>query len=261
VRRRELDPQTLIGLVIAGIGSIAVAVALVPFRSGIDNANLGLILVLVVVVAAIVGGGTAGALAAVVATIAFDFFLTRPYLSMRVDSADDVETVLVLLVVGLLVGEVAARGRRARRLEERAADAISRVHHVAQLVADGVPLDESVRVVNRELVALLRLHDCWLEFPPFTWTLPQLEPGGTVDESEHHWASGGFTLPADGVELAVIARGRQVARLILLGDPTVAVTFEERVVAVALANQLGSALAIADPADVQRVADEGSRRQ
>jgi hypothetical protein len=127
-------------------------------------------------------------------------------------------------------------------------------------VAQGVSLDEAVRVVDRELIALLHLHDCWVEFPPFTWTLPQLEPGGTVEGSEHHWSAGGFTLPADGVELAVVARGRQLARLILLGDPAFAVTFEERVVAVALANQLGSALAMASPADLQRFADELSPR-
>jgi hypothetical protein len=260
VARRGVDPQKLMGIAVGGLGSIAAAVALVPFRASIDNANLGLLLVLVVVVAAIIGGGAAGAVAAITATVAFDFFLTRPYLSMRVDSADDVETVLILLVAGLLVGEVAARGRRARRLEERAAQAIARVHHVAELVAQGVPLAEAVAVVRQELVALLVLHDCWLEFPPFRWTLPLLESGGTVEGSEHHWSSGGFTLPADGVELAVVARGRQVARLILIGDPEMAVTFEERVVAVALADQLGSALAMASEQEVRRIADDLSPR-
>jgi hypothetical protein len=260
VKRHTADAQRAVGLAIGGLGSVVVAVALVPLRSEIENANLGLILVLVVVVAAIVGGGTAGALAAVTATLAFDFFLTRPYLSMRIDSADDIETALIFLVVGLLVGEVAARARRARSSEARAAQAITRVHHVAEDIAGGVPLDDAVRVVTLQLVSLLHLHDCFVEFPPFRWTLPRLEPAGTVEGPEHRWLGDGFVLPVDGLELAVVARGRQVARLVLLGNPEVAVSFEERVVAVALADQLGSAIAMASEADVQRVTEELSPR-
>ena len=52
----------------------------------------------------------------------------RPIVLLRIDSADDVETALILLAVGLLVGEVAARGRRARRDHEVAAKAVLRVH-------------------------------------------------------------------------------------------------------------------------------------
>ena len=62
---------------------------------------------------------------------------------------------------------------------------------------------------------------------------------------EHAWSGGGFALPEDGVELAVSQGNRQIARLVLIGDPAVDVTLEERVVAVALADQLASAFAMA----------------
>src|SRR3954469_12616554 len=220
-----MGAQRAFGLALAGLGSIAVAIALVPLRGSIDNANLGLILVLVVVVAAIVGGWAAGALAAVTATLAFDFFLTRPYLSMRIDSADDIETVLILLGVGLLVGEVAARGRRARELEERTARAIDRVHRVARVVAAGAPLNEAISVATGELTALLALHDCFVEFPPFRWSMPVLDAGGTVEGEEHQWLPGGFVLSPDGIEVPVAAKGVPVARFVLIGDPAHAVTF------------------------------------
>ena len=45
----------------------------------------------------------------------------------------------------------------------------------------------------------------------------------------------------------MLEQGEHVARLVLIGDPTHAVTIEERVVAVALADQLGTALALARP--------------
>ena len=187
----------------------------------------------------ILGGRAAGALAAVTSTLAFDFFLTSPYLSARIDSADDLETALILLAVGLLVGEVAARGRRARRDHEVAAQAVLRVHRVADAVAHGEPLPTVLESVKRELTDLLGLWDCWLELRPFSWVIPRMDRGGTVEGDEHHWLDAGFALPRDGVELPVVERGREVARLVLLGDPDVAVTLEERVVAVALADQFG----------------------
>jgi K+-sensing histidine kinase KdpD len=73
----------LVGLAFGALAPIVVSVILVPFRRDLDNANLALILVLVVVIAAILGGRGAGALAAIMATLSFDFFLVRPYLSRR----------------------------------------------------------------------------------------------------------------------------------------------------------------------------------
>jgi K+-sensing histidine kinase KdpD len=261
-RADRIDGRKLMGLALGGLGPIVVALVLVPFREDIDNANLALILVLVVVMAAIVGGRGAAVLAAITGTMAFDFFLTRPYTSMRIESADDVETVIILLAVGLLVGEVAARGRRSRRERERAADAIDRVHRVAARIAEGGPLDADGRLrvivdeVIREMTALLQLRDCYLEVAPFQWPLPRLERSGAIDTAEHEWSSGGFMLPEYGVQLPVLQAGTEVARLVLLGNPEVSVTLEERVVAVALADQLGSAVAMAGPIELERLAQE-----
>jgi hypothetical protein len=160
------------------------------------------------------------------------------------------------LAVGLVVGEVASRGRRARRDRERAADAISRVHRVAERVATGTPLYEIARGVQTELTALLMLNDCWLELAPFQWPLPRLERAGTIESDEHHWFDGGFAMPEYGVALPVVEGGREVARLVLIGNPAVSVTVDERVVAVALADQLGSAFAVASAQDLLRVAEE-----
>ncbi len=260
MRRAEDGSATsLVGLAFAALGPVAVGLALVPVRDDFDNANLALILVLVVVVAAIIGGRAAGALAAVMATLSFDFFLTRPFLSMDIESSDDIETMLILLVVGLLVGAVASRGRRSQRGRERAAEAISRVHRVADLVARGASIDDVLAAVTQELRALLSLHDCWLEFHPFVYVMPRLERGGTIGQAEHRWFGGGVSLSEDGVELPVLEQGFEVARIVLIGNPEVAVTIEERVVAVALSDQLGAALALAGPDEQARLAQESRR--
>ena len=251
--------RTVVGVAFAILAPVVVSILLVPVRSDVGNANLALILVLVVVAAAILGGRRAGAVAAVMATLSFDFFLTKPFLSMQVESSDDVETLLILLGVGLLVGAVASRGRRAAREREQAADAIGHVHTIAELVAQNAPLADVATAVTRELRALLSLHDCFLEFPPFLYGMPRLERGGNVDASEQRWFASGVALSADGVELPVLERGTEAARFVLIGDPDVAVTIEERVAAVALADQLGTALALADPAARERLA-QGPRQ-
>src|SRR4029079_12627671 len=106
----------------------------------LENANLALILMAVVVVAAIVGGRASAALAAITATLSLDFFLTVPFNSMRIERADDIETTLIFLAVGFVVGAIAGRFRQSRRDRERASVAIERVHRVAARVAEGAPL-------------------------------------------------------------------------------------------------------------------------
>lgn len=251
--------RSVVTLALAALGPVVVALLLVPFRSGLHNANLALMLVLVVVLAGIVGGRRAGAVAAIVATLSFDFFLTRPYLSLKIETSADLETALILLGVGLLVGTVASRGRQSAQERERAARAIGRVHRVADRVAQGAPLDDVVAVVTGELLELLHLHDCWLELPPDVYVMPTLQRGGGLDGTERHWFQGGVALSEDGVELPVLEQGEMVARVVLVGDPTHAVTIEERVVAVALADQLGAALALAPPSERDRLMAEHRR--
>ncbi len=261
LRRYRAVPETsLIGLAIGGFGPIAVAGALVPVRTDIDNTNLALILVVVVVLAAVLGGRAAGAASAVVTTLSFDFFLTRPYLSLRIANTDDVETALILLVVGLLVGEVAVRAREFQHEREVAVRALSRVRRVADQMAQGVSLEDVVLAVMAELRSLLVLRECRLEFPPFRWPpLARLERSGTVETSEHRWLGRGFALP-EVMELPVLGRGHEIARLVLEPEPDVGLTLEERIVAVALADQLGSALVLAAPDERERIEHEVSQR-
>ena len=93
---------------------VAVASALVPFRDDFANTDAALVLVLVVVAVAANGYRLAGVLAALSAGASFDFFLTRPYEQLTITRAADVETAVLLLLVGVGVTELAVRGRRSR---------------------------------------------------------------------------------------------------------------------------------------------------
>jgi hypothetical protein len=73
--------------------------------------------------------------------------------------------------------------------------------------------------------------------------LPRIERTGAVDGAHRRWLGGEFTLPGLGAEIPVVARGRDLGRLVLIPDVSVGVSLEERIVAVALVDQLGAALA------------------
>jgi K+-sensing histidine kinase KdpD len=244
--RRDATPNDLaraVGLVIAAFGPLLVAGLLVPFRDDLASANVVLVYVLVVVFGAAVGTRWSGALTAGVAAMSYDFFFTKPYQSLKIDNANDVETTLLLLAIGLVVAEIVAFTRRHRARAATRSDEIQMLRRTAELVAEGAPTDRVLDTVTDELVELLCLVECRYEAAPFTSALPQIQRTGAIDGAHRRWIGGEFTLPGLGAEIPVAARGRTFGRLVLIPDVSVGVSIEERIVAVALVDQLGAALA------------------
>jgi K+-sensing histidine kinase KdpD len=239
----SIDERTAIGLVIGGIGPIVVAGVLVGIRGEIDSANVALLLVVVVLAAGVVGGRFPGAVAAVVAALSFDFFHTKPYGSLTIASWDDVETTLLLLVVGLVAGQIAVRARRSRTVAGQRRSEIQQLHHVAELVVGGASAADVERAVCDELTQLLTLRDCWYEAEPATRVMPRLQRNGAIAAARYrHLGDEGFALPVDGIEIPVLVGGRERGRLVLVPEPDVGVSLDRRLVAIAIADQLGAAL-------------------
>jgi hypothetical protein len=237
------DAARAVGLAIAAFGPLLVSGILVPFRDDLAAANVVLVFVVVVVLAATVGTRASGAVAAIIAAMSFDFFFTHPYQSLKIDSSDDIQTTILLLVIGLLVAEIVTFSRRHQRSSEQRGNEIARLHRVAELVASDSDAEDVVLSVQAELIGLLSLRDCRYETPPFGSELPILERNGAIAGDHRHWIGGEYTLPAQGAAIPVLGRGRSYGRLVLVPDLSVGVSIEERVVAVALSDQLGAAFA------------------
>ena len=92
----------------------AVAGLLTPDRGSRDGTHVALVLVLVVAAVASAGRPPAGLVAAVTTGLAYDFFWTAPYDSLRVLRATDVETVVLLVLVGAAVEQLSWWGGRQR---------------------------------------------------------------------------------------------------------------------------------------------------
>lgn len=231
------------GVVIGGLGSLAAAAALVALRGEFVNTNVALVLVLFVLAGAVVGGRAAGVISALMAAVSFDFFHTRPYNTLKITSANDLETTVLLLTVGLAVGEVAMWSQRLRERLKAHGNEIRRMHRVAELAVGGETSEDLALTVTAELMETLHLRDCWFERPPYLADFPTLERSGMVRTNRFRYTRDGFELPRDGVVLPVIAPGGSVGRFVMVPTAGVGASKERRLLAVALADQLGMALA------------------
>ena len=111
----------LIGLALAV--PLAVCATLSAARGTVASDNAVLVLVLVVVAVAASGSRLAGVVAALSSAAWFDYFLTRPLHHFTIADRDDVETAVLLTLVGIAVTEIALWGRRQQaRLSERETD-------------------------------------------------------------------------------------------------------------------------------------------
>src|SRR4051794_39084526 len=143
------------GTAIGVLGSIGFAAVMVGVRGEVANADVALVLMLFVLAGAVVGGRTAGVLSALAAAMAFDFFHTQPYGTLKIANKDDIITTIILLLVGLVIGEVATWSQH---LSDRLRDdrnEIKRMHRVAELAARGETSEDLVLVVTAELLSTL----------------------------------------------------------------------------------------------------------
>jgi hypothetical protein len=232
---------------------IAVAAALVGVRGHIQNANVALILTVVVVAAAAAGGRAAGAVSAVTAVVSYDFFHTRPYLSLTISSQDDVETTILLLAVGLAVGQLARWARRASAELKTERGDLARIRRLADEVARGREAADVIGDAQTQLTELLGLEDCRFEAFPYgdsVAVFAELERNGSVAGTRYRAGrSGEFGLewPEGTTALPVLTRGREVGRFVLHPTPGSSASLEQRVVAVAIADQVGASLAVPPP--------------
>ncbi|MET8400326.1 DUF4118 domain-containing protein [Streptomyces sp900116325] len=231
-----------LALLAAVVGPLLVALVLVPFRTDLSRTNAALVLVVVVVAVAAFGSRVAGAVAALSAAVWFDFFLTRPYQRFTINGGDDIETAVLLLVVGLIVSQLAARVRRLEVVAVTDAGHLARIHHTAELAQATTSADAVVAHVRGELVELLQLRGCRFEYGSLLGRPPRLEQDGSVSAGRRCWDVARRGWPDGEIELRAGAQGHYVGRYMLDPTPGTVPTLQARLVAVTLADQAGSAL-------------------
>ena len=216
------------------------------FRDTVANTNAALGLVLLVVAAAATGIRLAGIVAALSSAAGFDYFLTEPYDTLNISDRTDIETAVLLLLVGAAVTEVALWGRREQARASREQGYLDGVLSTAATVAAGrSSTGELIDQVCRQIVEILQIDSCG--FDPATRSgLPALDPTGTVTRGGRTIDVARKGLPTDSkIALMVQSGGVTHGHLQLTAATRVVRPSQEQLrVAVTLANQVGAALAI-----------------
>jgi hypothetical protein len=236
--------------VLAGLAApLALTAILVPFRTSFPNTDAALALVLVVVAVAASGYRLAGVLAALSAAAWFDFFLTRPYERFVIAKPTDVETTVLLLVIGIAVTEIAVWGRRQRLEASRRAGYLDGINAAAGVVAAGASAAALIDQVCGQLTQLLSLRSCQFQHGVAGLGRPaRLRHDGQVVTGDGTWDVERDGLPGDtGLELLVQNGGVLQGRFLMSPQPGSRATLEQRLVAVAFADQVGAALVAGHP--------------
>jgi K+-sensing histidine kinase KdpD len=219
------------------------------FRNSLENTNAALVLVLLVVAAASTGIRLAGILAALSSAVWFDFFLTAPYLAFAIVDRTDIETTVLLVLVGAAVSEIASWGRRQQAQASRHEGFLAGVIEASGVVAAGDPARETlVDHVERQLVEILNLDAC--EFrSTISNGLPVLRPDGTVTRHGTAFDVDRFGLPTDSqIQLLAHSGGTTRGEFLLTAATHIArPRLEARRVAVTLADQVAAAIATSKP--------------
>lgn len=233
----------------------AVGLGLVPFRDAVARTNAALVLVVVVVGVAALGQRAAGPVAALSAGACFDFLLTRPYQSFSIAARDDVETAALLVVVGVLVGELATWGHRQQARYSRSRGYLDGIREALESVAADVPAQVLVERVRAQLISVLGLTGCRFEAGPSRPgdgpadpVHPVLRPDGEVEVDGAVCDIRHFGLPLSReIELPVGRGADQVGSFWLTARPDARPALEGRLVAVALADRAAAVISASRP--------------
>ena len=225
-----------------------VCVALVPFRQSVPNTDAALVLVAAIVGVAANGHRVAGLVAAVSAAVWFDFFLTAPYQRLSITSREDVETAVLLVMVGAAVTELAVRGRRSRILAQTDAAYLDAFESTFKRVEAGDDAGELTVHVAGVLTALLGLRGCRFEADRYGG-MPRLHADGTLKLGDRDWDLDQHGMPDREIELLVTLHGRPHGRFVLSPTPGVVPSIAARRCASVLVGQLAAVLAYRAHAD------------
>jgi K+-sensing histidine kinase KdpD len=230
-RSLEIDGEGAFWAVAGFAASILVGVALRPLRESAGLENVVIVYVIVVALAAAVGGRLAGLTTSLSAALAYNWFFTTPYETLRIDSAEQVATVVLLLVAGLLAS-LGGRATRKARVEAREeADVLTMLTAVNLAVArGGLKADQvaaeglrelldarAVRVVREGpegdlVVAAAGQVEGELDLE----RLPHLDEEGRIPSGHLRSVGGTLVLPAQGVVVDLVRRGRRVGALVIV---------------------------------------------
>lgn len=145
------------GWLVAALVSLCVTLVAIPLLPYLDHANLVMLFLLAVVGVAAGYGRSPAVLVAILNVLSFNFVFVPPYFAFAFDTLQAILTFIVMLIVGLVVGQLTARFRYqahiARAREERA----RHLYKIACELSGAVSTEQVAEISERCIEASLRL--------------------------------------------------------------------------------------------------------
>jgi K+-sensing histidine kinase KdpD len=230
-RYTEIDGEGAFWAVAGFVASVVVGVALRPLRESAGLENVVVVYVIVVALTAAIGGRMAGLASSLSAALAYNYFFTTPYQTLRIDSWEQVTTVVLLFVAGLLASLGGRASRRASveaREEAAALQLLSAVNLAAargdrdadRVAAEGLHELLEARAVfvvraepgGERVVAEAGEHDGL----PDLAGLPHLDEEGRIPTGHRRSVGGVLVLPAEGAVVDLVRHGSRIGSLVVL---------------------------------------------
>jgi len=136
------DENRLMWMVAGGLGSMILAVLLVPLRTLTSASNLAFVFLAFTIVVAELGGRSAALVTALVSGMSLNFFLTEPYLTLNIDKWDDVIAFFALIGCGLIAAWFGSRRAVLSEVVSRAGTVLDVLKKLVDQLTAGAPLDE-----------------------------------------------------------------------------------------------------------------------
>ena len=235
---------TYIGLAIGVLGALALSVAMLPLRGHLHNDNMALALVVPVLIGAVVGGRVAGASVGSHRRALLRLLLhpALPVAAHRERATTSPASGAVWSSRSSPPKSGSAHARERARARESRSD-LDRLCRVIEIAARGADIEDVVSSARAELIGLFGLVDCAFDMSPSESTLPRLGDRSAIEGETLVATHIDFLLPPGGVELPVIGRGHEYGRLVLFASQSVPASLQKRLVAIAIADELGLTLA------------------
>ena len=227
-RRLEIDGEGAFWAVAGFAASVVVGVALRPLRESAGLENVVVVYVIVVALTAAIGGRAAGLASSLSAALAYNYFFTTPYETLRIDSLEQVATVVLLFVAGLLASLGGRATRRARVEAREEADVLQLLTAVNLAAARGGQLADGVaahglhELLQARAVRVVRdgpdggrvvAEAGQLAGELDLDSLPHLDEEGRIPSGHLRSVGGTLVLPAEGAVIDLVRRNRKVGSL------------------------------------------------
>jgi hypothetical protein len=177
--------------------------------------------------------------------LSFDFFFTRPFQSLKIRDPADVETTVLLLLVGVAVSEIAAWGRRQRADAVRLQGFSDGIRAAVGAIDDDAPLDVILAQTADQLAQVLQLPSARFDYGSgiVGGDHPRLRPDGQVEVNGTDCDVERYGLPVGhDLEILLTGQGRYLGRFVLATRDGARPSLPQRLAAVTLADRAAAAL-------------------